>query len=84
MAVFEIWQHWLEWYGGFKTLLVAMCIFLGGYTLLVGCLDNPGPGRRRALALFCLALGLLVGNIVGNMSGQTLETKMKWMFKSLN
>ena len=79
MTVIEIWQHWLELYGGIKVFLFAMCIFLflGGYVLFAGLFENSSPGRRRALALLFLVLGLLVGYMVGSSFSQILEAKME-------
>lgn len=64
----DIWQSWLASYGGAEYFLLAMIVFLGGYTLATWWLDPVHQGTRRALALAFLAVGLWIGHWVGHAS----------------
>ena len=69
----DILPRWLVDFG-FGGFILGMCVFFGSYTLLVGRLGDAFIGRRRALALFCLALGLGIGRLAG-MAGEGLPQK---------
>jgi len=77
MLIISVWQKWLDSFGGPIAFLLSMIIFFGGYTFLVGRLNNPSVGLRRALALFCLMVGLFIGILIGNLSEVFSEEAMR-------
>ncbi len=64
MDAFEVIRSWFESYGGLVPFLIAMSVFGGSYSLLAGLLKHSSEGTRRAIAICCLCIGLLVGKMV--------------------
>lgn len=65
MTYLDVLSEWLHAYGGIIPFFFAMAVFAGMYTMLSQRLVNSNVGQRRALAIFCLASGLIVGNMMG-------------------
>ena len=64
MTTIDVLTQWLNAYGGLVPLCIAMVVFTGGYAVLASRLGKLTLGQRRALAICCLAGGLLVGHLV--------------------
>ncbi|MBT4483456.1 MAG: hypothetical protein HOC71_07245 [Candidatus Latescibacteria bacterium] len=69
MNVIDVWMEWLGVFG-IVPFFMAMTVFLGGYVFFRPKLFPGTIGQRRSLALLCLVVGLLIGSMMGALSGE--------------